>query len=110
MNTPPRTLLPVAEFLALTGLPEIDVLRMLARGELRSQHAPSGCLLIDTATVSAETIAYRTTTSLVEEGDSRILDEAVASTLVQALDSMVDDALALALRWLAQDSLSQKDL
>ncbi len=93
----------IAEFLHLTRLKADDVVWMLENGELPIEVGPTRELLVDLTKINPDDIAHRTKRSAPasQAVDPRLTAEMVASEIVSGLDTIVDDALALATTWLA---------
>lgn len=92
----------ISEFLQLSSLSEVQVLRMLEDGELSFLKGPAGELCIDITTISPDDLAKRCSTSELsnnKKDPSSLHEEKIASEIVSHLDGIIDDAMTLALKW-----------
>lgn len=91
----------LTEFLHLTRLSKAELMSMLENQELPIEISPMREILIDLAALAPETLAKRPMRNLEQlpEEDRFIYAEAVATELTAELDSIVDEALELALSW-----------
>ncbi len=95
----------IAEVLRITLLEPSDLLGMLARGELKSEHAPSGELRIDISTLDVAGLSARDSNPFgVTPAEAELLEEIVAGELTAALDELIEESLALALRWHSENA------
>ena len=90
----------LSEFMHLARLTPAELVQMLEQGELPVAQGPLGELLIDLTEFDVASIAHRKPkTSSASPGETVLVEELVATEVVQSLDSMVDEALALAMGW-----------
>ncbi len=82
------------------------MLGMLENGELKTSVGPVGELLIDITDFNPDMLAKRMArpSFLLEPEDQRLREEAIASTIVSHFQSILDDALALAVQWYANEN------
>lgn len=92
----------LAEFIHLTRLSEQDVILMLDNGELPIEIGPTREVLINLDQLRPEDIAHRhrnQTQAAQPEQGLELLEESIASELTAGLESMLEEAIALAISW-----------
>jgi len=94
-------LITLAEFRRLTLLDAEAILGMLARGELKSSIGPASEVMIDISQLDPSILATRATTHPLglSEAESDYIEEVLASELLSSMDGIIEESLALALRW-----------
>ena len=101
-----KTLLTIDEFTALTLVPEENILEMLKKGVLTCNQGKNNELLIDVGNLETSIIAeyqYKTLeTTRVNNEQQLLLEEMVATTLTEVIDSLLEEALDLSMRWKQQ--------
>lgn len=95
----------VFEALHLSGLEPRALLEILASGSVPFSHGTRGELMVDVAALTPELIARRglQTGPIDPHPDSVLIEELVASAVVDAMGEIVEESLALAERWLSED-------
>ena len=93
--------LTLSEFVNVTKLTEFDLLTMLENGELAVSTGPLGELLIDITELDSEKLARRSKkrSASHETVDLALIEEMIASEVTNNLEEMVDEGVALALKW-----------
>ena len=90
----------LSEFLHLTRLTPVELVQMLEHGELPIAQGPLGELLIDLSEFDITSLALRKSSNqTISPGELALVEELVATEVVHSLDSIVDEALSLALGW-----------
>ena len=86
---------------------------MLAKGELPATFAEDSQLVVDLDTVDYENLRLK---SLSDKQSNRLLprettllEEVISSEILKALDSIVDEALELALSWTNKSTVQDVD-
>ena len=93
----------IAEFLRTTKFSEAELFELLSRGELEFVSGENGELLIDVSTINLTELA-RTALAVREQTISNEVQlEQISSSLISSLESIVEEALEMALRWLSSD-------
>jgi hypothetical protein len=102
--------LTISEFLHLTKLCPADLAQMLENGEMVFVKGKCGELLIDITNISAEDLARRFLgkQALLNEDEQVLLQEALAAELVSVLDPLIDEAIALALKWQQEEETTEE--
>lgn len=97
-------LITISEFRHLTQLSPADVLTMLENGELKLSTSANGELLIDISSLSTAQLATRRAARAAEisSGELALLEERIASVITEKLETIVEEALELAVKWQAQ--------
>lgn len=97
----------ITEFIELTCFSAELVLELLSSGDLPFVKGDSGQLLIDLTETSAGELAVKAAGCDANRSSPEhnlLDDERVAAEVLAALDSILDDALALALEWRRKDA------
>ena len=94
-------LVSIADFLNLTKLSERALISMLENGELSIGVGPLGEVLIDISKVTPELISRRSPQRkrAVTDEELVILEETIASEIVDSLSQIIEEAFELADRW-----------
>ena len=93
--------LTLSEFVNVTRVTESDLLTMLENGELAVSTGPLGELLIDITDLDSDKLARRSRkrTASRESIDLALIEEMIASEVTNNLEEMVDEGVAMALKW-----------
>lgn len=96
----------LSEFLLLSGISSEDLLSLLERGELQTEHDESGATVVvirehDSARFPALASKPR---PKIPPRLRPLVEEVVATELLQFLDVVLPEALALAAQWTQQSS------
>ena len=104
MNNGNDTLISLFEFQRIARLSEAEILSMLAAGELAFEKGPNNELYIDVSAITPIQLANRSSFvgSRLNAEQTGLLEEMVASTVVAALEEIIDDAVELAVEWYMQ--------
>ncbi len=98
-----KLIVSILEFKSLSGFSAEEILRMLAKGELQSTFAEDNQLVVDLDTVDYENLRLKSLSDKQNNKllpqDTALLEEVISSEILKELDSIVDEALELALSW-----------
>ncbi len=100
--------LSIAEFLRTTKFSETELFDLLGRGELSFIRGEHGELLIDVSEIDLKQLARTALVEREQRINNEVQLEQIASSLVSSLDSIVEEALEMALRWLSSDREPEK--
>lgn len=94
-------LVKLSEFMHLCRLDSNDLITLLENGELTVTQGVSGELLIDIESLTPEALAKRTPqrSPSLDPDSALLLEEIIASELATALDSIIEEALQIAIQW-----------
>lgn len=94
-------LVTLTELMSVTKLSPEEVIQLLEQGALSTTTAETQELLVDITSLTPEKLAARAPIKekTLSAEDLNYLEELVGAKLLQALDSIVDDAIELASSW-----------
>ena len=100
----------IREFQLLTKLSHREVLTMLEHGELATVQGDGGKLLIDVENLSPEDIARRSPPEehSMTDAEHELHSEVIASEVIATMEHLIDEALELALKWIADRTTSDE--
>ena len=93
----------LTEFLRITKFTKNELLELLSRGELDYVSGQHGELLINVTHIDPKELARTVLCSRPEQISSEVQLEQIASSLISSLESIVEEALEMALRWLSSE-------
>ena len=95
-----------AEVFNLTQLSDSEFISMLEFGELETKVGKEGELLINLEKLNPETLAKRSNKrrSHISENDLALLEEKVASEIINSLDNIIDEAIEVAKLWSSKNN------
>lgn len=100
----------IAEFLRTTKFSEAELFELLSRGKLEFVRGEHGELLIDVSNIDLKELARTALANRDGTINNEVQLEQISSALVSSLESIVEDALEMALRWLgSEQSLGTED-
>ncbi len=108
-----KSVISILEFKSLSGFSAEEIVRMLAKGELPSSFAEDGQLVVDLDTVDYENLRLKSLSDKQSNRllpqDTTLLEEVISSEILKELDSIVDEALELALSWTNKSTVQDVD-
>jgi hypothetical protein len=101
-------LITISEFKRLTRLNNVELLSMLENGEVLFTKGDSGELLIDIENLEADDIAQRATPTSTSHGetDQYLLEEKISAAILNSMDEIIEDAIALFDKWNHEEKAS----
>jgi hypothetical protein len=96
-----NNLISLSEFRQISGISHSELIRLLELGLLPVSVDESGKVCLNSAQIDAEKLSLHKLDDPkpLFSTDRDLLEEIVASSIVQALDTVVDEAIDLALSW-----------
>ena len=108
-----KSVISILEFKSLSGFSAEEIVRMLAKGELPSSFAEDDQLVVDLDTVDYENLRLKSLSDKQSNRllpqDTTLLEEVISSEILKELDSIVDEALELALSWTNKSTVQDVD-
>lgn len=96
---------PISEFIHLSGFSATEVCALLEDGLVKTSIGKQGEVLIDLGSVPESTLGFRASVKQSEVSPDILaaFDEHISASLLHLLDEIVEEAVELAVSWIAND-------